>query len=541
MVNVTEISTRLTAQRAVILTRVSSKEQEDGYSIEAQKHRLRVYCNRKSLKILKTFEITESSTTGDRRKFMAMIKFIKSQRATIALVADKVDRVQRSFKEYPLLDELINSGKIELHFNTENYVIHKDSVSQERLMWSMGVIMAQSYIDNMRDNVKRSIDQKIRQGEWIATAPIGYLNARDNKGKSTVIVDSGRALLIRRLFQEYSTGAYTISEITRKTKEWGLVNKAGKKSYLSRSQVHKTLRNPFYYGNMLIKGKTYPHQYEPIIDKALFDKCQNVLDSWKKKPFQYRSKEFLFRGLITCATSGRTVTSDTKKKTYSDGSTAQWTYLRCRHPENPEKHKWVREEKIITQIEEVIKNLQIPDSILENVSNYLRQTDHTERAFRRRQIKELQSELSKIENRLDVLLDLLLDGAIDKEEYHVKKSVLHDKQTHLDNQIRGHRAGDEGFKDGLLTLISLSSEAYELFKSSQIAQKRMLLKFLFANLEMEGEKLHYTLNKPFDHFIKVKTCQEWRALVDALRTHQNSHEFIIDQITEYNSLSQLSS
>lgn len=530
MASITDISTRLSARKAVILTRVSSKEQEDGYSIEAQKHRLGLYCKRKSLNVLKTFEITESSTTGDRRKFMVMIKFIKSQRETIALVADKVDRVQRSFKEYPLLDELINSGKIELHFNTENYVIHKDSVSQERLMWSMGVIMAQSYIDNMRDNVKRSIDQKIRQGEWIAAAPIGYLNARDDRGKSTVIVDSDRALLIRRLFQEYSTGAYTISEMTRKTKEWGLLNKAGKKSYLSRSQVHKILRNPFYYGHMLIKSKTYPHQYEPIIDKALFNKCQNVLDSWKKKPFQYRGKEFLFRGLITCATSGRTVTSDTKKKTNKDGRTTQWTYLRCRHPENPEKHKWVREEKIIAQVEEVIRNLQIPESILENVTNYLRQTDRTERVFRRRQIKELQNELANIENRQDVLLDLLLDGAIDKEEYHTKKCVLQEKHTHLSNLIQGHRAGDEGFKDALLTLISLSSEAYELFKSSQIAQKRMLIKFLFANLEMEGEKLHYSLNKPFDQFIKVKTCQEWRALVDTLRSHRISRGLIFTQI-----------
>jgi hypothetical protein len=85
----------------------------------------------------------------------------------VAIVADKVDRVQRSFQEYPILDPMIKEGKIELHFNTEGYIIHKDSISQERLMWSIGVVMAQSYVDSMRDNINRSIAQKLRSGEWI--------------------------------------------------------------------------------------------------------------------------------------------------------------------------------------------------------------------------------------------------------------------------------------------------------------------------------------------------------------------------------------
>lgn len=33
------------AKQAVILARVSSKEQEDGYSIDAQKYRLQEYCH----------------------------------------------------------------------------------------------------------------------------------------------------------------------------------------------------------------------------------------------------------------------------------------------------------------------------------------------------------------------------------------------------------------------------------------------------------------------------------------------------------------
>ncbi|WP_342268360.1 recombinase family protein [Candidatus Tisiphia endosymbiont of Empis tessellata] len=142
----------------MLLARVSSKEQEEGYSIEAQKYRLQEYCMRKGLEILKIFEFSESSTVGNRKKFQEAIDFAKKQKEVIAVVADKVDRLQRSYKETPLLNDLIERAKIELHFYTENYIIHKYSTSQEKMMWNIFVLMAQAFVDSLRDNVNRSID-----------------------------------------------------------------------------------------------------------------------------------------------------------------------------------------------------------------------------------------------------------------------------------------------------------------------------------------------------------------------------------------------
>ncbi len=130
------------ATKAIILARVSTKEQEEGHSIDAQKHRLMEYCQRSNLEVIKTFSIIESSSRGDRKLFMEMIKFAKTQRETIAVVADKVDRTQRRISEIPLLEEPVKAGKIELHFRTEGYVIHKDSQSHSRLMWGINVLMA---------------------------------------------------------------------------------------------------------------------------------------------------------------------------------------------------------------------------------------------------------------------------------------------------------------------------------------------------------------------------------------------------------------
>ncbi len=507
-------SNALKARKAIILARVSSKEQEEGYSIDAQKHRLETYCLRRNLNVVRTFEITESSTMGDRRKFMAMIKFVRAQREPVAIVADKVDRVQRSFKEYPLLDELIQKGKIELHFNTENYVIHKDSVSQERLMWSMGVIMAQSYIDSMRDNVKRSFGQKIRMGEWIAKAPLGYMNVKDERGKSDIILDPDNAPLVKKLFEEYATGAFTLSEMVEKARNWGLRNKYGKKSHPQKALLHRVFNNPFYYGQMLIKGQLYQHRYEPLISKALFDQCQAVLEGWHKKPFQWAGKEFVFRGLITCATTGRLVTGSEQKKTYKSGKTASWTYLRCWKPDNPDKKMWVREERILAQVEAVLKGLQVEPDLLAFLQGYLRQTEQSERGFVRRQVGEWQREHTKLQNRLDTLMDLLLDGTIERAEFEDKKAKIRTDQIGLEDNIAGARAGDDSFKDSMLTMLSLASEAYDLFKTSNTALRRELVNRVFANLKLDGGKLRYTLREPFDRMFNLTDRHGWQGQQD---------------------------
>ena len=49
------------ATKAIILARVSSKDQEEGYSLEVQTDRLERYCLRKGMKILKKFNNLDRS------------------------------------------------------------------------------------------------------------------------------------------------------------------------------------------------------------------------------------------------------------------------------------------------------------------------------------------------------------------------------------------------------------------------------------------------------------------------------------------------
>lgn len=74
--------------KAIILARVSHTKQD---SNEAQLARISDYVKSKGLDPWKTYEIEESSTKADRKKFQMVIKDIEQSTEPIALVADTVE------------------------------------------------------------------------------------------------------------------------------------------------------------------------------------------------------------------------------------------------------------------------------------------------------------------------------------------------------------------------------------------------------------------------------------------------------------------
>lgn len=119
---------------------------------------------------------------------------------------------------------------------------------------------------------------------------------------------------------------------------------------ITTSMIYEILKNPFYYGMMKIKGQLYPHRYEPLISKELFDKVQDVMAGYHKKPFKYASKPFIFRGMIKCAECGCTITPEIKK--------GRLIYYSCTNYKGFHKKRvYVREEELLSPIYALIPYL----------------------------------------------------------------------------------------------------------------------------------------------------------------------------------------
>ena len=281
--------------------------------------------------------------------------------------------------------------------------------------------------------------------------------------------------------------------------------------------IHSIIQNPFYYGVMRVKktGKEYPHIYEPIISKELFDQCQKVRLGWNKKPFKWAGKEYIFRGLIKCATTGRVVTAFTQKKTYANGAIGEWTYLRCWNPENPKQIMYVKEEKMIEKVQEVFDSMHLEPESLEKAIEAIKGSSDAEKDYHKQRVKELQAEYTKIQNRMDRLTDLFLDGEFDDKEYKQKRKQLEQKRSDIIKEMESNNRADNNFADGLITMLQLASNASKKFKGSTVEEKRKLINLVFDNLELNGHKLVYTLRSPFDAFVKTAKNGEWCTLEDS--------------------------
>lgn len=509
--------------KGVIFTRVSTKDQEDGHSLNAQLARLRKYSEQKNLTIIKEYQISESSTLGDRKQFNEMIKFIqdegKKSKSTIALIVDSVDRLQRGFKESALIDDLRKEKILEIHFYKEGFVINELSTNSDIIRWDFGILGAKMYVQSLSDNVKRGNLYALNSGHYPGKPPIGYKKVILAGGKNSVYtmeLDEERAHLIQKIFELYATGSYSLLDLQKKCKEWNLTsNKAWSGSKpITKNVIDDIIKNPFYCGEILIKkhNKIYPHKYPTIISKMLFDQCQAVTRGRNKQGnrqlVQTSRKEFIFRSLIKCAVTGRIVSNDRKKKQ----SGKEYTYLYPWDPNDPEKkHKIIiREDKILKQIQDVFASLVLPEDLLAEATKYLRGSNDAERKYHKAAMISLEKQVQEIEERESKLLDLYLEKKIPEDMFNKKREELSYEKVKANSEREIHQGADENFKDTIVTAFQLISKAHEMFLSSKIEQKRQLINFVFSNLKLNGAELRYELRRPFNLLVNLANHPDWR-------------------------------
>ena len=113
------------ARSGVLYARVSSKEQEQGYSIPAQQELLRGYATQMSVAVAQEFVDVESAKISGRPGFVAMVDYLRQNPGCRVVLAEKTDRLYRNLKDYVTLDEL----SVDIHLVKENEILTKSSRS----------------------------------------------------------------------------------------------------------------------------------------------------------------------------------------------------------------------------------------------------------------------------------------------------------------------------------------------------------------------------------------------------------------------------
>lgn len=490
--------------KAVILARVStSRQEQEGLSLkEMQLPALRNYSASKGLEIDKEFVFSESADQKIRTKFNEMVEYIKNNEEIGCIIAYRVDRITRNFRDAVLVNDLMHEYDIELHFVEDRLIINKDTVGTSITNWDTKVFLGKQYLNRLREDGINSLNHKLEQGELPTRAPFGYRNVTVGK-KKTVELDGIDAQIVKFAFESYATGTMSMEQIREK-----IQTDYGRK--ITRGQVDKILKNKFYYGVMSIKDRNqdYPHKYETLISKDLYDKVQEIKEGYGKKTgHKYAGLPYPYRGLITCAECGCSLSPEKKKGKY--------VYYKCTEYKGKHGAKYIREEEITKQLTSAFKSIKIPQVIVDEISQTLKESHEDKVQFHRDMLNEYRREYDKYETRIERMYEDKLDGLISTEEYLSRVQGYKEKQRLYKSKMEQLEDANDSYYTAAESLLNLANRVGELFESSELEQKRLFIKLTLQNLKLNGDKLVYDWIRPFDSFAEHASCQRWQGIRDS--------------------------
>ena len=137
-------------------------EERQVMSIESQLVELREFANKEKIEIIEEFVESKSAKKPGRPVFNKMIEKIKQSKEPIGLLAWHPDRLARNSIDGGQIVYLIDTGKItSLKFPTFWF----EPTPPGLFMLQVAFGQSKYYSDNLSENIKRGIRQKLRRGE----------------------------------------------------------------------------------------------------------------------------------------------------------------------------------------------------------------------------------------------------------------------------------------------------------------------------------------------------------------------------------------
>lgn len=102
--------------------------------------------------------------------------------------------------------------------------------------------------------------------------------------------------------------------------------------------------------------------------------------------------------------------------------------------------------------------------------------------------------------------------------YDKKFKELQSSQDKIKSKINNLHYADKDYFITASYLLDLANRAHELFVSSEMEEKRQLIKLVFQNLRLEGRTVRYDYVKPFDQIFFYADRKLWLQRLDQVWT-----------------------
>ena len=440
-------------------------EDKQVLSIEAQLVELRKFAKDNGLVVIDELIEKRTAKVPGRPVFNSMIKRIENGEAN-GILAWHPDRLARNS---------IDGGQIIylLDQTTLNYlrfpVFQFENTSQGKFMLSIMFGQSKYYVDNLSENTKRGLRTKVRNGDFPSQAPFGYLN--DSRSK-TIVLDKRYAPLVKEIFEKYARGDQTMSQLADFLQDNGAITRTGK--VFKDDKVKSILQNPFYYGLFLYKGE--------LISKALFDKVQLVIvERGHKKRAKKPTVPFL--GLMKCADCGMSITSETKTRTQKNGNFHRWTYYRCSRKKRIVKctNPPIREKDLLPQLSALLGKYAMSEKMFAFMNERIEQDEQAEIAGNVSLLDDLRTQIAKLTNKQQILLDSYLDQDIDRQTFLTKKSEILSQKKTLEESLVNLQVNQNAWIEPMKKWLETAKSICYLLKSDDFDGQKVVLAEIFGS------------------------------------------------------------
>lgn len=393
------------------------------------------------------------------------------------VVIHKIDRSARNLKDWADLGELIDQG-IEVHFANESLNLNSRG---GRLSADIQAVVASDYIRNLREEAKKGIYGRLKQGFYPMRAPIGYC---DNGAAKVKTVDPVKGPLVRAAFTLYGTVRWSLPTLADELYRRGLRNHEGGR--IKVNTLHKILRNPFYTGVIRIRasGQTYEGKHEAIVPRSLFDRVQDILHG--RVGTRVQIHDFVFRRLVKCIHCGRSLIGELKKG---------HVYYRCHTKTCPTTN--IREEVIAEAVEGKLSALRFTNMEKAYFASRIRELKATWFADRERESEALSIRIEQLTERLNRVTDAWIDGTLDREMFEDRKAALIAERHSLADWRADFQSNRASLPEEVERFVELAGNALSLYKMASVEKKRRLLRLLMSNCTADRKTVDFAYYVPF--------------------------------------------
>ncbi len=501
---------------AISVNRISSKQQDEGYSLSQQAKLNKEIALKDRRRIVKEFNIVESAKASEKRdEFNEVIEYLKKHSNIKYAYIEKPDRLTRNLKDIVLTYDLVNNYDKEFVFSRDNFVLSKNSNSHAKFQFDIKAILAKNYIDNLSDEVKKGQRGMLEEGKWPGgSTPTGY-----KKVNKVLIPDEATVPFVQRTFQLYASGKYSLKTLKNKLDDEGFKSYSGKP--LTKSNYHRILNNPIYYGMIPWNNKLYQGSFTPLIDEQLYQQVQAMLKRTKNGEFipSYAKHVFTYQRTMRCGECNCQITAEKRTKTNKgNGKVHEWIYYRCTHFKDCAQKGVMREDRIENQFINDFVSLHLDTDTTEMLKQKLKENHFFQIQFREKALSDINNRLIQVQSNLDQIYDDKLDGVIDEQTFQRKRAQYLAEQKKLDDQVEKHRIADKKYVDFGCLIFDVAHLASGVFKVRKPDEKRYLLNFVFSNLSLKDGTVQNSLR---DIFQAIAEYQKTKNVLPDLDSNQN--------------------